>query len=111
MLCPLTIWEIQARLLALYLATTTKIRTVMSQSSHRFIGMRKLPAVLVPRVVRLMQIRRLSFKANEPQSLRWEPRRYLEHAQEKACSNADGKHLRLANDTVKKMYCWVSRWR
>jgi hypothetical protein len=36
------------------------------------------------------------------QSLRWEPSRYLENTQEKACSKADGKHLRLANDAVKK---------
>jgi hypothetical protein len=74
----------------------------MSLSSHKFIGMLRLPLFLVPRVARLMQIRRLSFKANEPQSLRWAPRRYLENAIRKACFKAYGKHLRHTNDAVKK---------
>jgi hypothetical protein len=75
---------------------------MVSLSSHRFIGMLRLPVVLVPRAVRLMQIRQLAFKANEPQSLRWAPRRYLENVMKKACSKADGKHLRHTNDAVKK---------
>jgi len=103
MLCPQPIWESQAQLLALYLSTMTKIRTVASLSNHRFTGMLRLPLVLIPRVVRLMQIRWLSFRAIEPQSLTWASRRYFENAIKKACSKADRKHFRHTNDVVKEI--------